>query len=311
MRRRDFLLRTMAGSAGALVSRGGWAAALRPAQTQPSATFSEAVMIDAVTADGSQEVAVRLERFPERERGALCVMTFVGDEVYAVVDDDLDLGGPPTRTRVEAPRVSFEISGALISEFTRTIEGESVTGTVHVSALAHPTMEPPLGVGTSPLLIEATFKAWHLPVALRQGRTEVMGQVHAKVHTLKGAHDISTSGHWHERVGDRPRVAPRFTCLTAQGQNIGVLAVERAAGVYGYAWVAGKVAMVRGFEIDPRGPARRSFRLDLDDGQTITGTAEVRREHSVPIDGRRRPGSTVVAATNVGPMAGHLNDWEG
>ena len=50
--------------------------------------------------------------------------------------------------------------------------------------------------------------------------------------------------------------------------------------------------------------------LYSDSGQVIEGEAAVRRQNSVPIEGQRRPGSTVVLTTNVGKMAGHLNDWQ-
>ncbi|MCB1694199.1 MAG: hypothetical protein KDI19_15615, partial [Pseudomonadales bacterium] len=54
----------------------------------------------------------------------------------------------------------------------------------------------------------------------------------------------------------------------------------------------------------------RHFSIRLVDGRTIEGTADVRQRWSVPIEGKDRPGSTVVADTNVGRLIGSLNDWD-
>jgi hypothetical protein len=67
---------------------------------------------------------------------------------------------------------------------------------------------------------------------------------------------------------------------------------------------------VRTFTIDPLGPPERNMRVELETGQAIAGKAIVKRRNSIPIEGQRRPGSTIVLTTNVGPMAGHLNDWQ-
>jgi hypothetical protein len=277
---------------------------------QPSPTYSESFMIDATSPDGTEEIAVRLERFPARGVGTLWVMAFFGDQVYSVVQEDVPLDGLRGRVPVESSDVAVAVTGPVTARFERTATDAALTATVRAAARAHATTEPPLGPGSLPLTVEARFEAWHRPVNVRIGRSEVMGSVHATIRTPAGVRTLEVPGNWHEQVGERARFGPRFTYLTAQGPNLGLLAVQRAETVYGYAWLAGQVAAVRAFTIDPIGLSERTMRVELENGQVIAGKATVKRLNSIPIEGQRRPGSTIVLTTNVGTLAGHLNDWQ-
>jgi hypothetical protein len=267
-------------------------------------------MVDATSPDGTEEIAVRLERFPARGVGTLWVMAFLGDQLYAAVQEDIPLDGLGGRTAVEGQSVAVAVKGPATARFERTAKGTAVTATVRAVARAHATTEPPLGPGPLALTVDARFEAWHRPVNVRAGRSEVMGSVRATIQTPSGVRTLEVPGNWHEQVGERARFGPRFTYLTAQGKDLGLLAVQRADSVYGYAWLAGRVAAVRTFTIDPLGPPERNMRVELETGQAIAGKAIVKRRNSIPIEGQRRPGSTIVLTTNVGPMAGHLNDWQ-
>jgi hypothetical protein len=302
---------TVAIGVSAILSMSAIGAPAQPAATgQPSPTYSESFMIDATSPDGTEEIAVRLERFPARGVGTLWVMAFFGDQLYSVVQEDVPLDGLRGRAPVESPHVAVAVAGPVTARFERTGTGAALTTTVRAEARAHATTEPPLGPGPFPLTVETRFEAWHPPVNVRTGRSEVMGSVHATIQTPAGVRTLEVPGNWHEQVGERARFGPRFTYLTAQGPNLGLLAVQRADTVYGYAWLAGRVAAVRTFTIDPIGRPERNMRVELETGQVIAGKATVKRRNSVPIEGQRRPGSTIVLSTNIGTMAGHLNDWQ-
>jgi hypothetical protein len=297
MNRRDFL--------GQVAAWSGWTLA-----GQVSPTYAESFMIDGTSPSGTEEIAVRLARFPARGVGSLWVMAFFDDQLYSVVQEDVPLDGLSARAAVESSHVAVAVTGPVTARFERRVTGAALTATVRAVARAHATTEPPLGLGTLAVTVDARFQSWHRPVNVRPGRNEAMGSVDATIQTPAGVRRLEVPGNWHEQVGERARFGPRFTYLTAQGQGLGLLAVNRAEIVYGYAWLAGQIATVRTFTIDPVGRTERTVRVELDNGEVIAGKATVKRQNSVPIEGQRRPGSTVILTTNVGTMAGHLNDWQ-
>jgi hypothetical protein len=82
-----------------------------------------------------------------------------------------------------------------------------------------------------------------------------------------------------------------------------------AAGAFGYARLGEQIVQVKTVEFDPIA-ARRRFRVGLENGRVIEGEAVTLRTISTPIEGRRRPSTTVMVKSDIGPMVGNLNDWE-
>jgi hypothetical protein len=160
-----------------------------------------------------------------------------------------------------------------------------------------------------PITIEVVFLARHVPVYVRPGRMEAAGSVEAVIETPDGSFTIDSRGKWHEQIGDRPRFGPAFTYMSIAGDACYLLAGKNTRARYGFWEQAGETVSVTGFEIDP--PAeRRAFRVTLADGRTIEGEATVKRAHSIPIEGKRRPGTFVVARTSAGELTGLINDWQ-
>ncbi len=270
--------------------------------------YAESAALVGLTSDGRRGVSLRVGRFPQRGEATLWAMLCLDDTIYSAALGDLSLGDFNGRTRVEEPTARFEIAGAAHALLTRTNEN-SLKAMARVSCNAHLSADPPEGGGDYPLIIEASFESGHRPVQVRPGRLEVMGQVKATVRTPLGVHRTEGPGKWHEQVGDRPRFAPAFTYLSVMGERKGLLATKRQDGAYGYAWLGDHVVTVKTVDIDPMAKRRR-FRAVLENGHVIEGVAVTERTTSVPIEGQRRPGATVLVTSNIGPMVGHLNDWQ-
>ncbi len=273
-----------------------------------SPTYAESADLDAFTADASQEISIRLGRFPRRGSATLWMTVCLGDKVYSAALEDLKLGSFQGRTPVEAEKVSFTVAGDGEARLLRT-SNSALHASARVSAGAHESAEPPPGSGPIHIRIEADFESGHRPVQVRPGRMEVMGHASAAIHVAGRTTKLRGLGKWHEQVGDRPRFAPAFTYLNIIGDRIGLLAGSRRTGAYGYAWMGEQIAMVKSAAFDPIGP-RRKFRVELEGGKVIEGEAITHRIVSVPIEGRQRPGATVLVSSSLGRMTGHLNDWD-
>jgi hypothetical protein len=88
-----------------------------------------------------------------------------------------------------------------------------------------------------------------------------------------------------------------------------LLAVRSPARTYGF-WRRGEqVRRVSGFEIAAQGP-ERDFRLELEGGGELTGSASRLRAWSVPIYSDRRPATHVRAEIDGATLVGTLNDFE-
>lgn len=309
MNRRRFLTAALTAGGSAALALKHWAGA------QVSPDYAESVALSGITLDGSRELSLRLGRFPGRRTATLWAGAFLGDASWAAAVGGLELGERPGPTPVRADRAVFEVRGEAVARCERWgLEDGAFAGEAFASLGAHPSHHPPPGAGDQPLRIDAAFEAWHEPVYPSAGRLEMLGNVSATVHTPAGVERIAGVGGWHEQVGERPRFAPAFTYFKAMGvdggRRIGVLAtlLHSSGDAWGFALLDGGVARVTGLDIDGE-QERRAFRIRLDGGRTIEGSALRLREHSVPVEGRRRPGTTVRVTTNVGALVGHLNDW--
>lgn len=304
MKRRDFVIRVAACGGGLLFDHLLAAAG----QTEISPVYAESCAVVGLSSDGSQGVSLRVARFPAKGEGTLWATACFGEQVWCAAVASVSLGAFRGRTRVEDPKARFEVVGKDNGWMKRT-QSDSLKGSSRVTVGAHPSAEPPPGSGPVPLVVEARFESGHRPVNARPGRVEVMGRVWATVRTPMGVRRFNGVGKWHEQVGDRPRFAPAFTYLSVMGERRGLLATKVPNGAYGYAWTGNQIVMVKAMEIDPIAK-QRQFRVTLENGRVIAGEAVTQRIISVPIEGQRRPGATVLVDSDLGAMVGHLNDWQ-
>jgi hypothetical protein len=275
-----------------------------------SQDYAESVAVSGISSDAGVEFSLRLGRFPARGFGSLWAGAYLGEQSYCASDNDLVLADFIGPTPIQSEQVVFEVSGpswARFESFDR--HSTHMQGSVRALAMVHQAAHPPSGRGDTPIRVEAFFEASHQAVRVRTGRMEVMGRVTASIVLPSGEYRFVVPGKWHEQIGDRPRFGPAFVYLNLRGEGIELLASARKNRAWGYAYLDHQVIMVKGFTLDPPAP-KRAFIVALENGENIQGEAVTIRETSVPIEGRRRPGATVMASTNIGEMVGHLNDWQ-
>jgi hypothetical protein len=277
----------------------------------PPPTYAESAALVAMSEDGQSELGLRIARFPGRSAGALWLGAYVGDRRYGVAIEGMTLGDVSGPTPVAEPTASFSVSGPAEARI-ECRERQTMTMICRAAAVAltHQEHHPSLGLGTVPLRVDAEFTARHAGDRARPGRIEVFGTVRATIETPDGVFQLESLGKYHEQTGERPSFAGPFTYFAVQGAGGSLLARTGGGITWGFALLDGEIVKVDTFTIDPLGTPERAFRVALADGRIIEGTTAIVRETSVPIEGRRRPSATVRVRTNIGQLAGHLNDWQ-
>lgn len=311
----------LAGAAGlAAASLPGCAASPDVASAPPSAPppdrtgehYSESVALVLFAEDGSREVSLRLARMPGRRTSTIWASVDDGPATLALADR-ADLAPGALATPVETARAVFSVEDRWTARFDRRLRaGRDLRGRVAFTGRMHGRSEPPEGEGDLAVRIEADFEALHAPSPVRPGRLEVFGRGSARLHLPDRRLQASGFAKWHEQTGERVRFAPAFTYVSIIGPSGALLAVASERAHYGFALEGGRTVPVTRLDISELGDdaaAPRTFTARLADGRSIEGATRTLRTGSVPIEGQRRPGATVVAETGLGRMVGHINDW--
>ena len=288
------------------------------AEQQFSDNYAESVNIAGVTADGRSEINIRLSRKPIAATGSIWAHLAINGRQYSLVDESLDSGEFSEATDLTSNSVEYFVSGDSQARFTRQTSLR-LSGKISAALHMHQTAHPDDGSGPILVSIEANFIATGPGADSGKGRIEVMGQVTASVSLEGQTNHLEMNGKWHEQVGERGKFAPAFTYLNVQSDELGLLAIGYQGGATGYLILGENVDPVVSFEIAPldphpkiseaQPPRVRSFEITTLSGQHVWGQATELRRWSVPIEGQRRPGSTVRVVTNLGSAAGSLNDW--
>ncbi len=272
--------------------------------------YAESVMIGFLSEDGSSDLSLRLARFPGKDEAHVWLHAAFAGSAWSVADDGFTLAGP-LLTDVDRDIASFSaVQSSQSITFHAVDRDDALTGYVSANLLVSATRHPEPGVGVVPAHLQLVFRARSGGLKSKSGRWELSGHLSGLVTIAGRSWEIDAAGKWHEQTGPRKTFAPAFTYLAAQSETGAVLVIGRAAGAAGYAELDGALLPVTSFEIDPQGAAERSFRIGLQDGRSIEGVARVRQRWSVPIEGQRRPGSSVLIDSNFGSFRGSLNDWE-
>lgn len=288
------------GAAGAL--------ALAPFRAAAGSAYSESVMMMLFAPDGSADAAVRMERLIGKQQATIWA-NYLSDHKNFAMADVMPLGPADAPTPVDRADVAFEQHGAWRSRFERS---RAATGNIRCAVNASlglaATRDPEEGEGALPAVLSMSFTGLHPPVLVRGGRMETFGRGSAEIQVDGRRLKVSGFAKWHEQVGERPRFAPAFTYLAISGGSYALLAIRSGENSLGFALKDGATIPVAEFEIAPLAPSRR-FSARLADGHTIKGETRTLRVFSEPVEGKRRPGATVRAQTDLGPMVGQLNDW--
>jgi len=257
--------------------------------------------------DAGQEISIRLGRMVGQ--GAVSLWAGYASSSAALSMADTHSAPNLARTPVDADIAAFHAAPGWSANFDRSGRmGEKMIGRAQMTGGLNATADPPEGEGQIPGHIEMTFESIHRPVLVRPGRMEVFGSGSGRVVLPDGDFKISGYAKWHEQVGDRARFAPAFTYMAISGSGVALLAVSRGNAANGFALEGGTTMPVVAAKFSEPSP-QRHFEAALADGRTIRGVAHTIRMSSEPIEGKRRPGATVIAETDLGRMVGQVNDW--
>lgn len=277
----------------------------------PASNYAESAMLGAISMDGREELTLRIARNPGRGTGTIWMHLAIDGLVYSAVEEDVPLPADMNRVSAETPWSELELDGV---RFTRDVPRGPIHDNARIAIEAElrasPRRHPEPGDGFHPVTLSLDFRPDGRVFRVHSGtRREVYGEVRGTVTTPERTRGLTLPAKWHEQWGPRARFAPSFTYLNLQNADSAVLAIRYAQGTVGYLIDADGRHRVTSMEIDAEGPESRRFRIEVEDRPDVTGTARVTQRWSVPIEGRRRPGSGVVAETSLGTLAGSLNDW--
>lgn len=272
--------------------------------------YAESVMIGFLSEDGQADLSLRLARFPGKDEAHVWLHAAFDDTAWSVVDDRFTLAGPGV-TRVDDDTASFgAVRSSQSVSFHAVDRNDALTGYISANLLVADTRHPETGAGVIPAHLQLVFQARSGGLKSKNGRRELSGRLTGQV-TIDGrTHRIDSAGKWHEQTGPREGFAPAFTYLAVQSDTGALLVIGHDVGAAGYAELETGLVPVTSFEIDPEGPAERAFSIGLRDGRSIEGVARVTQRWSVPVEGKRRPGSSVIVDSNLGTFRGSLNDWK-
>ncbi len=272
--------------------------------------FAESVVIGLLAEDGTLDLSLRLARFPQSGKAHIWLHVAAGEGAWSLVDEVFELDYH-NATPVTEDDATFDAShrDQRVSFASRNRNG-LLQGSIEANLLVTPTRHPQVGPGTVPALIQLQFSAASPGFRSPTKRWELTGRTAGVVTIGDQSWQIHHDGKWHEQTGSRPKFAPAFTDFNIQNSESSIVVIGRQQATGGYADIAGEVSKVVEFSIEAQGPADRGFSITLENGRSITGVARVVQRWSVPIEGKRRPGSSVLVESNIGSFRGSLNDWE-
>ena len=277
--------------------------------------YAESVMIFALSEDGEQEISLRLARFPLTGKATIWLHIATPEGAWSLADDNFETSNDATPVAGDVASFVASRKDQLISFISEQRHAAHMQGKVTGVLNVQPTRHPTLGEGSLPVSVDLNYTSDSPGYRSPNGRWEMTGVITGSV-TVKGKTTaLSHAGKWHEQTGPRARFAPAFTYFNVQNENVALLAIAFAGGVNGYGMSNGKLHALQAFEIEDSASSPRRFKAVLVDASTqsklvIEGSARRVQSWSVPIEGKRRPGSAVMVDSSAGKMFGSLNDWQ-
>lgn len=270
--------------------------------------YAESVMIHLLSADGLEDLSLRIARFPERGSAHVWFHAAHRESTWSVVDETFQTDTRAT-DEVRHSKTLLAWKDAEFIEFRRDVHHGRLEGVVTAEFSVSPGRHVSVGPGEESVKLELSYRAGSEGDHPGIHRWETTGRVSGVIVIAGTPWRVDEQAKWHEQTGARPRFAPAFTYLNLQGDSLALLAIGFAERAQGYLECNGSIDPVVSFSIDPPGRDERRFEIILSDKRTVTGTSTRVQSWSVPIEGIRRPGSSVLAETSLGPMRGSLNDW--
>ncbi|MCR9261888.1 MAG: hypothetical protein NXH95_19395 [Pseudomonadaceae bacterium] len=277
--------------------------------------YAESTMLFALSADGEQEVSLRLARFPLTGKATVWLHIADGEAAWAMAHEQFESSNQATPVNEDVAEFGAGLGTQTVKFVSQKRNGEQMLGHLSAELLAVASRHPELGEGVVPVSVDLMYRSSSAGYRSATGRWEMTGSVSGTV-TVQGKTIVfDDPGKWHEQIGPRARFAPAFTYFNVQNESVALLAIAFAQGVSGYAMLNGEIYELQSFEIQGPDATPRKFEAQFYDARTdelqrIEGRARAVQQWSVPIEGQRRPGTAVIVETNLGEMFGSLNDWQ-
>ncbi len=273
--------------------------------------YAESVMIFVLSPDGATEVSLRLARFPDKGLATIWLHIATKDGAWSLAHETFVLEHQDaTNVRDDTAAFGAHLDGQQVVFASTQRNAAHMQGHVKASLNANSTRHPELEAGRVPVSLDLRFMGGSQGFRSKTNRWELTGQVAGTITVAGKTYDFNHPGKWHEQTGPRARFAPAFTYFNVQGENLALLAIGFADSVNGYVLMEDQMLGVDAFTIDPEDLEPRAFTLTASDGTVIKGTARNVQAWSVPIEGKRRPGTAILIDSNRGPLIGTLNDWD-
>lgn len=272
------------------------------------ATRSEAVYLDAVSADGQTAFVLRLCRFPQAGTSWLWAHLFESGRCWSFVDHAVACDA--VFTDLAAPAVAYRSSGhgaALSFERDGPVGApRSVRATAR--ALARGGFDDRHGAGDTELEIDARFEPGSPPVSNRQGRHEILGLTRATVRVGGREFALEARGHFHEQEQTDARFGVAFTYASLRGADAGLIFLRGARGARGQ-FTEGKSTVAINRVLLSAPADRRAIAVHLADGRVLAGEVEATYRYSIPVFDEARPGSIVRVTLGGLALSGCMNDF--
>lgn len=277
--------------------------------------YAESTMLFALSADGQQEISLRLARFPLTGQATVWLHIADGKQGWAMAHERFNTSLQATPIDNNTADFAAHNGGQSVRFVSQNRNGQQMYGQLTAELRAVASRHPELGEGTLPVHVDLRYTSASTGYRAASGRWETTGFVRGTVTVQGQVIRFDDPGKWHEQTGPRAQFAPAFTYFNVQNDTVALLAIAFANGVVGYGMFNGELYELKTFEIQGPQAIPRRFKAELYDPQTDTqrhleGQARAVQEWSVPIEGKRRPGAAVLVETSEGAMFGSLNDWQ-
>ena len=306
MRRRRFIstLGSLAGLAGSgrLLGAEASVGAVIPG----AEAWSESLMLLHFDEALSNGISVRVSRYPDQNvTWVWCHVLFEG-QLYSFTECRLPC--TPARNTGELASGRYDSEGIGV-RFSR-IGPVALLESIHLSVQTrcHAGGSDQDGPGEVPVVIEASFSPASSKGNLPAGRSEWTGNVDSQISVAGQPRRLTGIAKAHEQVQTAARFNAPFTYSMTWSETASFIATASPIRRYGNLEIGGIDRAVRIFAPGAPGVVR-PFRVTLEDGEILNGTATRVARYDVPVFDRLWNGNIVRVELGSLRLIGMMNDW--
>jgi hypothetical protein len=272
------------------------------------ATPSESVHCGVASADGAQQVTLRLCRYPEAGLAWLWAHCLLDGNVYSFTDHAVPCAPDAAADSSSMVRFAdaqdmfvFRRQGERVSPVAAAVAGRC--GLRHGGEARH-------GAGPLKARIEVSFRTQARYSGLLPGRTEVFGPGRAEVNIAGRQWTFEGPAQFHEQRQTEPRFTVPFAYGTFWSGDAGMTLLLTPQGQGGYMVTPAGTRELNAVAMPPSGGSRQ-LELGFADGERTAFSVSERGHYAIPVYGRSWRGAMIQADAFGRRWYGHLNDFRG